>query len=119
MKKYKKDIIILSVLFILAFGLFFLSNIMNHEKSKYVKVYREDVLIKTYPLNENAQYEIKTENDSNQIVIQNRSVFMKDANCPDKLCVKQGKVSKNGESIICLPHKIVVKISSEEEAENE
>jgi hypothetical protein len=38
---------------------------------------------------------------------------MIDADCPDKLCEKQGKISKNGQSIICLPNKIVIKINSD------
>ncbi len=44
---------------------------------------------------------------------------MDKADCPDKLCVKQGKISKSGESIICLPHKVVVKISAEERESDE
>ena len=30
------------------------------------------------------------------------------ADCPDKLCTKQPAVDKNGESIICLPHQVVI-----------
>ena len=34
------------------------------------------------------------------------------ADCPDQLCVKQKAVSKNKESIICLPNKIIVEVDS-------
>ena len=37
--------------------------------------------------------------------------MMKDADCPDRLCVKQGSISKNGESIVCLPHKVIVTVT--------
>lgn len=33
------------------------------------------------------------------------------SNCPDKICVKTGYISKAGENIICLPHRIVVEIT--------
>ncbi|MFR4337598.1 MAG: NusG domain II-containing protein [Lachnospira pectinoschiza] len=35
---------------------------------------------------------------------------MTDADCPDKLCVKTGMISKTGETIVCLPHRVVVEI---------
>lgn len=119
MKKYKKDIIIVTILLVTALGFYLFFHFVNHKNAQYVKVYREDTLIKKYSLNDDGQYEIKTENDLNQIIIKKGSVSMTDANCPDKLCVKQGTISKSGESIICLPHKIVVKISPKEENENE
>jgi hypothetical protein len=36
------------------------------------------------------------------------------ADCPDKLCVKQRSIAKEGETIVCLPHRVVVKISGGE-----
>lgn len=119
MKKYKKDIIIVSVLLVVALGGYLCFNMNNNKNARYVQIYRGDILMKTYLLSRDGQYELKTGNDFNQLVIENGSVFIKEANCPDKLCVKQGTISKSGESIICLPHKIVVKISSEESVANE
>lgn len=119
MKRYKKDIIVVLLLLVVALGLYMVLNIINSKDARYVKIYKEDALMKIYPINADGQYEIKTENDFNQIIIEKGSVYMKDANCPDELCVKQGIISKTGESIICLPHKIVVKIASEEGAEDE
>lgn len=37
---------------------------------------------------------------------------MTTANCPDKVCVHTGFINKPGQSIVCLPHKINVKIVS-------
>lgn len=119
MKKYKKDIIVVLLLFVVALGFYVVLNMIHSGDARCVKIYKEDALMKIYPLNEDGQYEIKTENGFNQIIIEKGFVYIKDANCPDKLCVKQGKISKTGESIICLPHKIVVKIASKEEAEGE
>ena len=46
----------------------------------------------------------------NRLVIKDSKVTIDDANCPDKLCVKQGSIHKPNESIICLPNKLVVRI---------
>lgn len=119
MKKYKKDIIIVLGLCIAALVFYLFFYILHNKDAKYVQVYREDTLIKTYPLKEDGQYDIKMKNNLNRIVIQKGSVYIKEANCPDKLCVKQGSISKVDESIICLPHKIVIRISSKEGVLNE
>lgn len=119
MKKYKKDIIVVFVLLLIAVGFYLFSYFVNNKTAGYVEIYREDTLIEIYSLDSNGKYEIKTRDNINQVVIENGSVFIGEANCPDKLCVKQGSISKSGESIICLPHKIVVKISAKEGKINE
>ena len=49
-------------------------------------------------------------NGHNTLVIKNKTADMIDADCPDKLCVKQKSISKTGETIICLPNRVVVSI---------
>ncbi len=61
----------------------------------------------TYSLSEDRQVEI---NDTNRIVIENGSVVMEWADCPDQLCVNHRSISRDGESIICLPNRVVVSI---------
>lgn len=41
------------------------------------------------------------------------TVSMVEADCPDHLCVKQGKIKEFGESIVCLPNKVVLEIVSD------
>jgi len=48
---------------------------------------------------------------TNMVRIEPDGVYMENANCPDKLCVHQGKINRAGESIICLPNKIIVEIT--------
>lgn len=47
--------------------------------------------------------------DGNVILVENGRISMQSANCPDKLCVKQGKISDIG-SIVCLPNKVIIEI---------
>ena len=46
----------------------------------------------------------------NKIVIENGYCYMEEAECPDHLCIKQGKVNKSGQTIVCLPNRVVVTV---------
>lgn len=41
------------------------------------------------------------------------------ATCPDHLCIKQGAINKKGQSIICLPHKLIVEVVSGDEKQQD
>lgn len=64
----------------------------------------------TYFLNEDQEIDI---NGTNTLVIQGGKADMVQADCPDGICVNQKAISKNGESIICLPNKITVTVKSQ------
>lgn len=49
----------------------------------------------------------------NIIEIKNGEIRDKEDNSPDQIAVKRGWVSKKGETIICLPHNLIIEISQE------
>ncbi len=49
-------------------------------------------------------------NGTNIAVIENGSVYMKSATCPDKLCVREGRAKDSSKKIICLPNKTVIEV---------
>lgn len=112
MKKIRNDIILVCVLLVVAVAGYLIVNTFVYKEGSSVEIYSGSELIKTLSLTEDIEYEISVDDHTNIIKIENGSVSMIDADCPDKLCEKQGKISKNGMSIICLPNKIVVKINS-------
>lgn len=65
----------------------------------------------TISLKENERIVIDNEYGKNVIIIKDGQVFMESGDCSDKTCVKQGKIMKTGQSIVCLPHRITVTIS--------
>ncbi len=82
-----------------------------------VRIFQDGREISVYPVSEDVTMTIPYgEVNYNVMLINNGQVSVRDADCPDKLCVKQKAISKNGESIICLPHKLVIQIESEEES---
>ena len=48
---------------------------------------------------------------SNTLHIENGTVWISDASCPDKTCEHQGKISKEGEMIVCLPNRLSISIT--------
>lgn len=50
--------------------------------------------------------------DTNILVIRDGAADMITADCPDQICVKHTPISNAGETIICLPNKVVVTIES-------
>ncbi len=68
----------------------------------------------SFPLDEDLEFEITGyEGGTNYLVIENGEAYLKDASCPDRLCVHMGGISKAGQSIICLPNRVVVEIKGE------
>ena len=59
----------------------------------------------------------KNDNHYNTIVIENGEVFMENASCPDQICVHHKKISKNGETIICLPNEVYLEVVSSNDNE--
>ena len=56
-------------------------------------------------------------NDTNYLIIKDGKADMLEANCPDHICVDQKAISKTGETIVCLPNKVIVEVRSAESPE--
>jgi hypothetical protein len=72
----------------------------------------------TYKLDEPQRIEIPLDGRvANLLVIEDGAVHMASADCPDELCVHQGAISKSGQTIVCLPHKLVAEVTGGKEAD--
>ena len=61
----------------------------------------------------NVPYKANTQEHHNHIRVKNETIAIDEADCPDKICVQTGAISKPGEIIACLPHKLIIEIKSE------
>ena len=111
-KGIKRDILLLVFLFLTG-AVIFIAVIFGSVRGNFVKVNVDGRLIAIYPLSENKTVEINGAGGTNTLVIENGEAYIRDADCPDRLCVSQGKISRRGQSVICLPHKVVVEITDE------
>ena len=63
---------------------------------------------------ERQEKKITTPEGSNTVVIENGQVAITEADCPDRVCVATGHISRSHEVIACLPHKLLVEIKPDE-----
>ena len=67
-----------------------------------------------YPLSEDGVFRIDSgDGDYNILTIEHGEASVSESNCKNQICVKTGKKSKAGEVIVCLPHKVVFVLESE------
>ena len=59
------------------------------------------------------EFTIKTPYGSNTVVVRNGSIYVGDADCKDKICVKHPPANSPGDIIACLPHKLIIEIKKE------
>ena len=113
-RKTKNDIILaVIVIAVAAVGLLLLNVFKTEGSFAVVKIDGKETA--RYPLSVNTEVVIETgDNGKNTLVIENNKAFMKDANCPDKICEGHSKISYKGETIVCLPHKVVIEIVAED-----
>jgi len=62
--------------------------------------------------------DIKTEYGYNIIELKDESIGIIDADCRDRICIKSGFISKPGQLSVCLPHKLMVEIKSNDNKNN-
>ena len=73
----------------------------------------------TYSLAKDQVIEVKEKDFYNCIRIQDGKAYMEEANCPDGYCEEQGKISGRTQTIVCLPHKLVVEVLDADGLEND
>lgn len=118
MKLKRNDIflcVIIAILILLSFSAY---KFLHLEKGDLIQISVDSEVIKTLPLDKNTTYTIKSSANDNKgtniLEIKDGYALVKEANCPDKLCVHQKKISKAGETLVCLPHKVVISVISSE-----
>jgi hypothetical protein len=63
-----------------------------------------------FPISRDTVYEIPLEEGHTTLTIKDGKAYVSFADCPDKVCASHRPIEYNGESIICLPHKVVISI---------
>ncbi|MBO7149162.1 MAG: NusG domain II-containing protein [Clostridia bacterium] len=116
--KIRNDIIFVAVLlFAAVVGILYL--FVFRESGNTVKVTRGGELYGIYSLSEDITEDIHTVNGGlNRLVIKDGKAFVDSASCPDGICVAHPPVFRNGESIVCLPNKVVVTVISENDGDS-
>ena len=110
--RLKRDIILVLSMVIIAAAAFLIINFAVKKDGSYAVIKVDGKVIKTLDLNSGeTTIEVNGyQGGVNKVVINDGKVSMTEADCPDELCVKTGKISRVGETIVCLPNRVVVEI---------
>ncbi len=102
----KRDIIL--IVSVLVFAVLLFGTVrLTQSKGDEAVVYLNNEEYARLPLDKDTELII---NNTNTLVIFDGKAYIRDASCPDKVCINMGSISNNTETIVCLPNKIVITI---------
>lgn len=114
-EKRRNDIILISIILILAIAGYAAISIYQRMQTKgaeaVVQIDGEEY--GRYLLSVDVKERIELPDGSyNILVIKDGKAFITEASCPDQYCVKHSAIDRQNQSIVCLPNKVVVEIEN-------
>ena len=107
----KKGDIIIALALLCAAALIFCAVYFFSSAGDEVKIEVDSKTVAVLPLNEDTIYNVEINGKTtNTVEIKGGKVNVSYADCPDKICANHRAISKSGESIICLPNRVVISI---------
>ena len=110
-KKTLRDVLLIGILLLVVLTVL-LVVFFTRQQGGYVEVYQNGTLIATYSLS--IPREVALNGGTNILKIEDGVAYLSYANCPDHTCVNTGKISYNGQSIVCLPNRLTIQVVSED-----
>lgn len=110
MKINRADIVVILLLFVFGIVLSLVLFFPQKDSGQTVEVRIDGVVKDSLPLSSDRTETITSSSGINQLKIQDGVVYMTDADCHDKVCVRMNGISRPGQTIVCLPHKLVLAI---------
>ena len=113
----KRDWIVILGMLLLAGGLYLFNRLSAGKAGSAFSVTVDGKQVLKASLGLDAVYPVKQEDGAvNLIEVKGGAVSMREANCRDGLCIRQGKTRSPAKNIVCLPHKLVVSVLSDGES---
>ncbi len=109
----KREVILIGVVLSLALIGFLVISLLQKETGSAAIVTVDGEEYGRYALSQKEQIVIDTDWGHNVLVVSGEGIYMQEADCPDQICVHKGEIQMEHETIVCLPHRIVVEIRSD------
>lgn len=109
----KGDLLIILLLLVAGIVWFIQDSLRSDTEGSLAVIEVEGKRVQTLSMDENGRYKINLPNDkSMEVMVENNEIWVLEetVDCPQKICVRTGKISKPGETIVCLPNKTVIYI---------
>ena len=112
----KYDFILLFVFVLIAVILILIMKGTDKTKGDYVLITLDGKEYARVPLLEDTVLNIVSDKGTNTVVVSDKEVYVESADCPDQICVDHARIRYKDETIVCLPHRLIITIISEEES---
>ena len=86
-----------------------------NDEGAWAEVYSAGERIGVYALSEEREITVSANGYQNIIHFGGGQVMVVAADCPDQYCVRHAPDSREGETIVCLPARLVVRVTAGEE----
>lgn len=104
-------IALISLLLIAAAGTAVWFIMRNAERADpTAEIIQDGKLLRSVRLSEDAEFTIECAEGFNTVTVKDGAVMISAADCPDKICVKTGAISGGAIPIVCLPHRLEIRI---------
>lgn len=113
--KIRNDLILVAALLVIAAAGFILMNSFK-QVGDWAVVTVDGVETARFPLRADTGYAIQVGEGGNILLISDGKAMISDATCPDLICVHHRPISNVGETIVCLPNKVVISIEKSVES---
>ena len=120
----KWDIIIIIVLLVISFipEIIFGFGMKKNYNRTYAEITVAGKVYKKIPLSEHRGediIDIKTKFGYNKVIVKDQSISISESDCPDKVCMAPGYISKRGDSLVCLPHRLMIEIKGDQNEDDD
>lgn len=105
--KYRIDIIVIASLLLLSLAVLLLVNLTRKEGA-YAEIIIDGETVGKYPLAIDGVYELN--GGTNTLTVKDGKAYMSYSSCPDHICENTGSVTYVGQTIVCLPNEVTVRI---------
>ena len=102
----KKDLLLIGILLLL-----------SRAGRTYAVIHVDGKEYKTVPLDTHrgtTLITVKTSAGYNTIAVQDESIGVVEADCADHICIDEGFISRPGQTVVCLPHKVLIEVRSDD-----
>ncbi len=112
--KYKILILIIAVIF--SAGVVCSVIVLNMPKKNTVQIKSGGKVLYTFDLGKEKDrtFDVTTADGRNTIEIKDGKIRVKDADCPDKTCVRMGWLRSGAMPIVCLPHDLIIAFTDDD-----
>ncbi len=118
MKQKRNTIILVSAVVVVSLAVVVFQMIFLKKEGTYALVQVQQEQRYRLDLQKETELVVEDETGFNKIKVKDGAIAVTEADCPDKVCVRTGYISKTGEVIACLPHELTVTISGADAKED-